>query len=144
MRAPDASCSGTGIAPDFEHTRDLPALFAALAQPTGIFNFLQGSVDSKRVALAGHAEGAGYAADNGAQPGVKAILTHSLRQTSRGVQREIWWVSHGTRRAGLTLLSAHQTQRSPAASGPNFHNRFTRRARISTGCRSQISSRGLV
>jgi hypothetical protein len=73
----NAGCSGTGIPQDFAHTRDVPALFAALAQPDGIFSFLKGAIDTERVALAGHGDGAGYAADNGNQPGVKAILSIS-------------------------------------------------------------------
>ncbi|HTU57983.1 MAG TPA: hypothetical protein VMF89_06110 [Polyangiales bacterium] len=73
----NATCSGTGIPQDFAHTRDVPALFAALAQPDGIFNFLEGAIDAQRVALAGHGDGAAYAADNVAQPGVKAVLSLS-------------------------------------------------------------------
>lgn len=72
-----AACTGTGIAQDFPHVRDIPALFAALAQPDGIFNFLQGAIDTQRIALAGHGDGAAYAADNADQPGVKAVLALS-------------------------------------------------------------------
>jgi hypothetical protein len=75
--AGNAACSGTGIPQDLTHTRDVPAVFAALAQPDGIFNFLQGAIDAQRVALAGHGDGAAYAADNGEQPGVKAVLALS-------------------------------------------------------------------
>jgi len=73
----NAACSGTGIPQDIAHTRDVPALFAALAQPDGIFNFLQGAIDTGRVALAGHGDGAAYVADNVDQPGVKAVLALS-------------------------------------------------------------------
>jgi hypothetical protein len=73
-------CSGSGIPQDFAHTRDVPALFGALAQQGGIFGFLEDSIDVQRVALAGHGDGAAYAADNGAQPGVKLIM--SLSDTS--------------------------------------------------------------
>ena len=73
----NAACSGTGIVQDITHTRDVPALFAALAQPDGIFSFLQGAIDTARVALAGHGDGAAYAADNVEQPGVKAVLALS-------------------------------------------------------------------
>lgn len=73
----NAGCSGTGIPQDFAHTRDVPALFAALAQPDGIFSFLKGAIDPQRVALAGHGEGAAYAADNGEQAGVKAVFSIS-------------------------------------------------------------------
>ena len=73
----NAACSGTGIPQDIAHTRDVPALFAALAQPDGIFNFLQGAIDTGRVALAGHGDGAAYVADNVGQPGVKAVLALS-------------------------------------------------------------------
>jgi hypothetical protein len=71
----DPACSGTGIPQDIAHTRDLPALFAALAEPAGVFSFLAGALDTGRVALAGHGDGAGYAADNGEQAGVRAILS---------------------------------------------------------------------
>jgi|GEM_PF-946352 len=82
----NAACSGTGIPQDIAHTRDVPALFAALAQPDGIFNFLEGAIDAQRVALAGHGDGAAYAADNADQAGVKAVLALSaataiLRET---------------------------------------------------------------
>jgi dienelactone hydrolase len=70
-------CSGTGIPQDVTHTRDVPALFRALGQSDGVFSFLKGALDAKRVALAGHGDGAAYAADNGEQPGVKAILSFS-------------------------------------------------------------------
>lgn len=75
--AGNAGCSGTGIPQDFTHTRDVPALFAALAQPDGIFKFLKGMLDLEHVALAGHGEGAAYAGDNGEQPGVKTIFSIS-------------------------------------------------------------------
>jgi hypothetical protein len=75
--AGNGGCTGTGIVQDFQHTRDLQALFAQLAQPAGIFSFLEGAIDAQRVALAGHGDGARYAADNGELPGVKLVMAIS-------------------------------------------------------------------
>jgi hypothetical protein len=78
-------CTGSGMPQDVAHTRDLPALFRELGAPNGIFSFLKGAIDVQRVALGGHGAGAAYAADNGTQPGVKAMLSFSDDSAIRSV-----------------------------------------------------------
>lgn len=75
--AGNAGCTPSGIPQDVTHTRDVPAIFRAIAQPEGIFSFLKGALDAERIALGGHGDGASYAADNTDQPGVKAVLSFS-------------------------------------------------------------------
>ena len=67
-------CTGSGIAEDPNHTRDLSALLAAIRSPAGSFSYLSGGVDAEHVAVSGHVSGATIAAAASGQAGVRLIM----------------------------------------------------------------------
>jgi dienelactone hydrolase len=55
-------------------SRDLDAIIAALAAPSGDLGFLAGRIDATRVAVAGHSAGGSAAAAASTKPGVRVVI----------------------------------------------------------------------
>lgn len=55
-------------------SRDLDAVFAAIAKPRAELDFLTNRIDATRVAVAGHSAGANVAAAASGRPGVRAVI----------------------------------------------------------------------
>jgi Platelet-activating factor acetylhydrolase, isoform II len=67
-------CTGSGLTDDADRTRDIGAVLDAIRNPTGSYAFLSGLVDATNVAVAGHSDGAPYAAAASGQAGVRLIM----------------------------------------------------------------------
>ena len=72
------ACTGSGLTDDTEHTRDIGAVLDAIRNPTGGYGFLSGVVDATNIAVAGHSDGAAYAAAASGQAGVRLIMIWNL------------------------------------------------------------------
>lgn len=75
------ACTGSGLTDDAERTRDIGALLAAVRNPTGGFAFLSGVADATNIAVAGHSDGAAYAAAASGQAGVRLIMIWNYNTT---------------------------------------------------------------
>jgi hypothetical protein len=75
------NCSGTGIAQDTLHTRDVPAMVNALASPAGELAFLQDIVEGDNISVAGHSQGGDYAAAASGLAGVKLVMIWDMNDS---------------------------------------------------------------
>jgi hypothetical protein len=63
---------------------DVDAMLAALAAPTGELAFLDGKLDTTRVAVTGHSAGGGAAASAATKPGVRVVMPLAATQATGG------------------------------------------------------------
>jgi fermentation-respiration switch protein FrsA (DUF1100 family) len=68
------ACKGSG-GPGADRVRDIDAILAALKEPSGVLGFLGTSIDSTRLALAGHSQGGGAVAGLSSRAHVQVIIT---------------------------------------------------------------------
>lgn len=67
-------CTSSGITEDTMRKRDVAAELAALRAPADSFAFLSGAVDTTRMAVVGHSEGAPYAVGASGEEGVRFVM----------------------------------------------------------------------
>ena len=92
------ACTGSGLTDDTERTRDIGAVLAAIRNPTGGFAFLSGVADATNIAVAGHSDGAAYAAAASGQAGVRLIMIWNLDTTvpQRGDLEAVAYFANGS------------------------------------------------
>jgi hypothetical protein len=114
------ACTPSGISEDTTLKREVAAQLALLRAPEDDFAFLSGAVDATNIAVAGHGDGADYAARAAGEMGVRLIIqfNNSINVALAGDVTSVAYITgdqDGTSYGrGSAALSAYNNAKVPA------------------------------